>query len=534
MTGPFTAWAVEALIASAVLMAIVLLARAPARRVFGPQVAYALWALPALRLLLPPLPADVTEQATMPISRATELVLVAPADLPAAADPAAAVPWLAIGLAAWALGAAAFFAVHLLRHRRFCRRLLADARVLDDVGGVRVIESDAASGPLAFGTLHRFVAFPCDFAERYDADERELALLHELGHHGARDLWANWAALAVLALHWFNPLAWRAFRAFRCDQELANDARVLANRGRADRHIYACAILKAAHGGHVSAACHLHTIADLKGRLRMLTRTRPSRRRLAAGATAVAGVVAAGLALTASGTRAAAAVTERIGDAVGVDIAQAAPPAPAAVPAAPASPEPAATPRAVKRVVVRRNGETRVMEGAEADAFVAANPPPAVPLPPQRPDLKTMPGATLSADGKSWKVWTDGTDGPRFTMVTPPDITSRACVDGPDGGPRQFVLQREGKDRHVTIICRNRIDAAAREGARRGQELAQNAEFRADIARRQARNGRVTAFASIRTARASIAADRNLTDDQRREALAGLADAEAELRSSND
>ena len=63
---------------------------------------------------------------------------------------------------------------------------------------------------------------------------------------------ANWVALAVLALHWFNPLAWYAFRAFRADQEMANDARVLARLGSAARHAYACAIVKAAHGGAIA------------------------------------------------------------------------------------------------------------------------------------------------------------------------------------------------------------------------------------------------------------------------------------------
>ena len=96
-----------------------------------------------------------------------------------------------------------------------------------------MIETDAATGPLAFGVLAHYVAFPRDFAERYDAAERELALAHELGHHARGDLLANWAALVVLALHWFNPLAWRAFRAFRADQEMANDARVLAGRAPA-------------------------------------------------------------------------------------------------------------------------------------------------------------------------------------------------------------------------------------------------------------------------------------------------------------
>ena len=37
-------------------------------------------------------------------------------------------------------------------------------------------------------------------------------------------------ALLVLALNWFNPVAWVAFRAFRADQELACDAAVAAPR----------------------------------------------------------------------------------------------------------------------------------------------------------------------------------------------------------------------------------------------------------------------------------------------------------------
>ncbi len=573
MTGPAIAWAIEALVASSLLMAAVLLARGPARRAFGPQVAYALWALPALRLLLPPLPAEWSEQAAMPISRASEVLILPATTVATAAEPSADIPWALIALAAWGIGAGAFFILHLLRHRAFCRRLLADAEVLDEVEGIRVIESDAASGPLAFGTLQRFVAFPRDFAERYDAEERELALLHELGHHQRRDLWANWAALAVLALHWFNPLAWHAFRAFRCDQELANDARVLARRGRADRHIYACAIVKAAHGGHVSAACHLHTIADLKGRLRMLTRARPSRRRLAAGATAVVGVVAAGLTLTASGTRAAAAVTETISETVRVNIAA---PAVPTAPSAPTSVTVVETPRGKTRhrVVVSRDGETRVYEGEEARRYLADNPMPPAPTPPIAPEASAsaptppappaapatgMFGPTrlrLSENG-AWRSFNWGKDGP--VRIRTPQVVRRACVDGTDGTAGQFGIERGDKDARVTIVCQNRIDRAAQEGARRGEAMARDARFQADVAQMNARMARMRADsaqvaartaqiraeaagrdarrdaeAGIRSARNAILADRNLSTDQRRDALAGLADAEAELRSSRD
>ena len=42
--------------------------------------------------------------------------------------------------------------------------------------------------------------------------DRELAIAHELAHHRGRDLLANMLAQAVLALHWFNPLAWATNR----------------------------------------------------------------------------------------------------------------------------------------------------------------------------------------------------------------------------------------------------------------------------------------------------------------------------------
>ncbi|HOB15298.1 MAG TPA: M56 family metallopeptidase, partial [Novosphingobium sp.] len=48
-------WLVDTLIATGALIALVLVLRRPVARWFGPGMAYALWALPLLRLVLPPL-----------------------------------------------------------------------------------------------------------------------------------------------------------------------------------------------------------------------------------------------------------------------------------------------------------------------------------------------------------------------------------------------------------------------------------------------------------------------------------------------
>ena len=536
----FAAWGVEALLASALLMALVLLVRGPVRRVFGPQIAYGLWALPALRLMLPPMPASWREQAAMPISRAGDAVtvLILPGTAPAAELPAMAaaapvaatgvdwsgIDWLAIGAGLWLAGALAFFVHHCLSHRRFCRRLLRDARLLDRIDGVAVVESHHATGPLAFGIKRRFVAFPRDFDERYDADERSLALAHELGHHQRGDLAANWAALAVLALHWFNPLAWRAFRAFRADQELANDARVLAGRSRADRHIYACAIVKAAHGGAVSAACHLHTITDLKGRLKMLTIAKPSRTRLMTGAAAVLGVVTIGLVGTASGTSATAAIAARMGEA-------------ASMPAMPAPPPMVKTPAIpdgrggrTTRVVVVKNGKTTTYEGSAAEAYLADHPAPVPPTPPVAPRAVQAPAApaapTAPGAASAMGVALPAPPVPPRPLAGMPtaaemramvDIRSGAC--GPDTGAKAYVVSRTTNGHRTTVICTDRIQAAARAG-----QLTQ-----ADQAKIQ-RDSMTAALSGLQAARTALAANAAIPAEGQREALASIDESMAELR----
>ena len=116
-----------------------------------------------------------------------------------------------IVLAVWAIGGAAFLIGHVARYRRFRRALMT------------------AAGPLALGFRRPIVAVPADWTERLGARERDLALADELDHHARGDIVANRAALAMLALHWFDPTARIAFRAFRADQERATDARAVAS-----------------------------------------------------------------------------------------------------------------------------------------------------------------------------------------------------------------------------------------------------------------------------------------------------------------
>ena len=228
-------WGAGALTGSALLMVLVLMVRAPVRRLVGPRLAYALWVLPAIRIVLPALPVDVF--AALPAGPMPVLV-TGPQGVSGAVSGLAASSSGMVLLLLWCAGALGVFAVYAVRHWRFCRRLRAGGSDFGLSGTIRIIAADV-SAPLAFGVRRRFIAVPHDFARDYAPADRDLALAHEAAHHARGDLLANWLSLAVLAANWWNPVAWAAMRAFRQDQEFAANAAVLAARVPAARRLYA-------------------------------------------------------------------------------------------------------------------------------------------------------------------------------------------------------------------------------------------------------------------------------------------------------
>jgi bla regulator protein blaR1 len=507
----------------------VLALRGPVRRAFGAHMAYALWLLPVARLLLPPLPGDwQLSRLIAPFTRQAEeapgivVGVLDPDRLPAEASASAVmaqvdlaghhasmalVPPTAVAdganpllliLGVWLIGALLFLGYHLIAHRRYTANLLRRARIDRTVaeGRVRVIETDAAHGPLAFGVFRKYVAFPRDFAERYDELERDLALAHELGHHVRGDLIANWVALFVLALHWFNPVAWRAFRAFRADQEMACDALVLAGRAQALRHAYGRAIVKSAHGGAVSAACHLHTINEVKGRLRMLSKTRKnSPIRLAAGLAGVSALSLAALGLTASGTQAAEKIKDKVETTIGVDLGQdapepAAPPAPAAAPAPAGAPAPAAAPEAPDAPRVHHR-VYRFADGA-----------------PGKDGKQVRKIVMVHADGERREIDMPDVDAIRASV---PEIRDGQC--GKEG--KATVEHRTEGGKKIMIICSDRIAALSVDAER--------------MALRHKAMGLDSARMGLRLARRSIETETEMSAEDRAKALKGIDEAMAEL-----
>ncbi|QDX24946.1 peptidase M56 [Sphingomonas suaedae] len=539
------AWIIETVIATTLLMLLVLALRKQVGRTFGPNIAYALWVLPVLRMVMPPMPgtwsftdwlAALTQSAetgpgvtfgVLNADRAPQAIIdnaliQAQVELAGRQADIAIVPptvveggpniaTLLIGI--WVIGALVFLGYHLIAHRRFCASLLrkAEARRTVAEGRVHVIETDAATGPLAFGIWRKYVAFPRDFAERYDPLERNLALAHELGHHVRGDLIANWIALVVLALHWFNPVAWRAFRAFRADQEMACDALVLSGRAPALRHAYGRAIVKSAHGGAVSAACHLHTVNELKGRLKMLSKHNPkSRTRITAGVTGALALSLGALALTASGTGAAASLPE--------------------APVAPTAPRPPLPPQADATIAPDAPEPPLAAEAPEA---------PGAPEAPEVPKAKREYRYVFVDDGKKGdkrartetKVVIKG-DGSNFTWSGDTKIDVKAIKCGGSKDDEVKVETRDGDKRKI-VICTDRIEmraAAAADKAKDVEAIARRAET---VAIASARMGTRHALMGLKMARKSVEMQDELSAEQKSAALKGIDDAIREIETAD-
>jgi len=461
-------WIAETLIATTLLMALVMLLRRPVARWLGAKAAYWLWLLPLARMTLPALPRGVANPS--PLQQAADQ-----AGLPTLLDPApvtlplqsgSGTPWLEIAVSLWLLGVILFLTVQAIGYIRFRHLILNGATLIGEEGRIRIVTSPKAGGPLAFGLIRPVIALPADFALRFDPQEQAMAIAHERAHHQGGDLAANMVALLLLGLHWCNPIAWAAYHAYRADQEQACDARVLSLHGRDQAHAYGRAILKAAGGRRFAGACHLNRITALKGRLKMLSAHEMSLCRISWGMAAVALVTASGLALTASGTRAArqvAAITDKVES---MNFGRL-----AALVAQPASASEIAPSQAPKIAAAAQSQSPAGQAGETASLPSAPPAPPAPAAPvadvaPPVPPVPPSPPTALGDEGDRVMSHVMPSEAEIRRKIPNVDIAN-GCENGKSVS-RQETVDADGR-RHIRIrICQDQIEGQANRAARAG------------------------------------------------------------------
>ncbi|MBE2286560.1 MAG: hypothetical protein IAE77_24090, partial [Prosthecobacter sp.] len=162
-------------------------------------------------------------------------------------------------LAIWLTGAASSILAALLRQRRFdsvlrrrpratspCLRALVAS--LAHKAGVKqpvsIVLMPAGTTPAMVGIRQPKLLLPEDWQTRFDERSLRHVMLHELLHVKQHDLLWNWAATAVQALHWFNPLVWFVVSRFQADRELRCDAGALAILAPSERLDYGHTLLR--------------------------------------------------------------------------------------------------------------------------------------------------------------------------------------------------------------------------------------------------------------------------------------------------
>jgi len=246
-------------LAAAAAVALVMILRAPARKLFGPRIAYGLWLLAplaALGMLLPSRVETVTVRAVSGPAAGPQAPAAAVLQAPAAG---AIDPWL-LTAALWIAGALASLAWMAWRQAQFGR---------DAAAGL--------AGPAAVGLLRPRVVTPSDFARRYSPREQFVVLAHEETHIVRHDTRINAVVAAARCVNWFNPMLHVLARFLRIDQELACDAQVIARHPKV-RRAYAEAMFKTQLAARpLPLGCYwlpagAHPLAE---RIRLLSRGTP-------------------------------------------------------------------------------------------------------------------------------------------------------------------------------------------------------------------------------------------------------------------
>jgi HEAT repeat protein/beta-lactamase regulating signal transducer with metallopeptidase domain len=256
--------------------------RGPRRAVFANNDA----ALPQARNLAARLVSGSPDPA-VPVDDGCELFARCTVDKLAAIPPAEwfVTLWIAVTLTLLLRLALGAFAAHrLVRRARPVTdaswlQLLKDGAEMAGVEGkVRLYESFDVGMPVTLGVLRPTIVLP-PHATAWSEERRLTVLVHELAHVRRNDVATCLVARVACALHWLNPLVWRAARKMRDECERACDDLVL--RAGMTASTYADDLLDIVRNAGISrspaVALPMAQRSDFEGRL--LAILEPARRR---------------------------------------------------------------------------------------------------------------------------------------------------------------------------------------------------------------------------------------------------------------
>lgn len=254
-----------------------------------------LWLAVGVRFALPwGIPLTLPRPQNQQLAQAAETVQAlaeAPAPVARPAVQAAPAPWYE-GLTLWHLLAAVWalgvlvLAVRAVAGYVRLRRTVALACKTPE----GCYSGSCVPAPFTLGILRPRIYLPGSLT----GAARQAVLLHERTHLRRRDPVVKPLYYAVVCLHWFNPLAWLAFRQLEREMEAACDEAAVRGCDAAARNAYCESLLQYALQGRMTPASLAFGQGSVKQRIVHLLHYR----RLGAGALLLC-AVAVGLSVTA-------------------------------------------------------------------------------------------------------------------------------------------------------------------------------------------------------------------------------------------
>ncbi len=216
-------------------------------------------------------------------------------------EPGPAPDWRTVPAAVWLAGTALLLGYSLWSLLRLRRRLVGSVPL---AGEKNVRLADHIPSPFVLGVFRPKIYLPSSLPE----NERDYILLHERTHIRRCDHVFRALAWLALAVHWFNPLVWLAFRLAGRDMEMSCDEAVLRRMGRDVRADYSSSLLRLSQGGRLPTGPLAFGGGDPQSRIKNVLRyKKPAMWVMAVGLMAVL-------------TACAALATSRAPDTLGADL----------------------------------------------------------------------------------------------------------------------------------------------------------------------------------------------------------------------
>lgn len=199
--------------------------------------------------------------------------------------------WLTAFSAVWLAGIAVFLLYQILCWRRV-RKRTGQAVLLEK----NIYECDSIGSPFVMGIRRPKIYIPFRVSE----EQRGIILLHEQCHIRRKDHLVKLFAVLILAVYWFHPLVWIAFRCMSADMEMSCDEMVLERLGSGGKEDYSRCLLGFAVQKHTAPGILAFGESSVKSRVKNILKFR--KRGALFGAAAVLVCAALAVLLLTNGT----------------------------------------------------------------------------------------------------------------------------------------------------------------------------------------------------------------------------------------